>query len=163
MKIYAIITVLVIIMWFYTMWCHSNCNMSIFRPSKHLDLLRLISMLGEESLRNTTIWRNYVKLKVSTTTRLCNNIVHFMLLISCASLWYDWWMLAGVDRSNLIDTFASYSRSALAGGDEFGKKSFPVKSFSPAYTLYTCYITPVIHYTMGGMKVHMCGCSVVYI
>jgi cleavage and polyadenylation specificity factor subunit 2 len=52
----------------------------------------------------------------------------------------------------LIGTFDEYGRAAQAGSDTFGKTVFPV-TFTPTEVLYAGYITPVIHYTMGGVRI----------
>lgn len=52
----------------------------------------------------------------------------------------------------LAETFESYSKSVEGEADEFGKTHFPVK-FSTDEEIWVANITPVIHYTMGGMKV----------
>jgi succinate dehydrogenase/fumarate reductase flavoprotein subunit len=43
--------------------------------------------------------------------------------------------------------------------DEFGKTTFPVSAFSVAEELYVANVTPVIHYTMGGVKVGWAPCQ----
>jgi succinate dehydrogenase/fumarate reductase flavoprotein subunit len=55
------------------------------------------------------------------------------------------------------NTFASYSASAAAGSDSFGKKTFPQPHFDMADKLYVAAITPVIHYTLGGIRINSDG------
>jgi succinate dehydrogenase/fumarate reductase flavoprotein subunit len=70
-------------------------------------------------------------------------------------------MSTGVDfgafRNTLEDYSAAASAAAASGGgqslDPFGKTTFPVSEFSISEELYVANVTPVIHYTMGGVKV----------
>jgi succinate dehydrogenase/fumarate reductase flavoprotein subunit len=59
-----------------------------------------------------------------------------------------------IDPAVVEETLVKYSASAAAGKDEFGKTCFPVKRYNPDQTLYVCITTPVIHYTMGGLKIN---------
>lgn len=62
--------------------------------------------------------------------------------------------LIGVDASALRTTFESYnSHHTGASIDPFGKKTFPVP-FDPLEILYVGTITPVLHYSMGGVKIN---------
>jgi aspartate oxidase len=45
--------------------------------------------------------------------------------------------------------------AAKAGVDPFLKKDFPVEEFDPTGPLFVAQITPVIHYTLGGIKVNL--------
>lgn len=57
-----------------------------------------------------------------------------------------------VDVSVVRDTIEAYRKSAEYGRDEFGKATFPVV-FSPDDHFYVAYITPTLHYCMGGLKI----------
>lgn len=57
-----------------------------------------------------------------------------------------------VDASVVKDTLDLYKKAAETGRDEFGKVTFPVV-FSPEDHFYLAYITPTLHYCMGGLKI----------
>lgn len=57
-----------------------------------------------------------------------------------------------VDASIVKDTLDLYKKAAETGRDEFGKVTFPVV-FSPDDHFYLAYITPALHYCMGGLKI----------
>jgi len=60
----------------------------------------------------------------------------------------------GADEAVLRRTVAEYAQSAEDGHDAFGKTVFPNgKGLSAEQTVYVAEITPVIHYTMGGLAV----------
>jgi len=59
----------------------------------------------------------------------------------------------GIDCAEIAKTFTTYASNAEGIPDEFGKVHFPVK-FTMSEPLWTAQITPVIHYTMGGIKVN---------
>lgn len=60
----------------------------------------------------------------------------------------------GVPEETIKQVFADY-RAAASGEkpDAFGKKVFPI-TFKDDETLHICTITPVLHYSMGGMKIN---------
>ena len=58
----------------------------------------------------------------------------------------------GIPLVDLTATFDSYSQLTEGSADPFGKTHFPVR-FSASEEIWVANITPVIHYTMGGMKV----------
>ncbi|KAJ5072739.1 3-oxosteroid 1-dehydrogenase [Anaeramoeba ignava] len=59
----------------------------------------------------------------------------------------------GIDPEVLKSTLEQYSDIANSKmEDPFGKKVFPVKSFKFEEKLYLIYITPVVHYCMGGIS-----------
>jgi hypothetical protein len=51
-----------------------------------------------------------------------------------------------------LKSLSDYELAARAGTDRFQKKDFPVVSFDPNGSLFVAQITPVIHYTLGGVK-----------
>lgn len=57
-----------------------------------------------------------------------------------------------IDSTVLSDTLTTYNKGAESGRDEFGKTTFPVL-FSPNDHFYIAYITPALHYCMGGLKI----------
>jgi len=61
----------------------------------------------------------------------------------------------GVPASNLRETFAEYNAAAEAGRDRFGRTVFPEGHWpvEPDEDFYVGQITPVIHYTMGGIAI----------
>lgn len=59
----------------------------------------------------------------------------------------------GIPLSKLEDTFAKYNEAAAKKGDEFGKKFFDNAPFSVSDNFWVGVITPVLHYTMGGIKI----------
>jgi len=60
----------------------------------------------------------------------------------------------GIDEEVLVKTISDYVQSANDGKDEFGKEVFPnAKGLKVDETIYVAEITPVIHYTMGGLSV----------
>jgi cleavage and polyadenylation specificity factor subunit 2 len=61
-----------------------------------------------------------------------------------------------VSVETLRDTFASYHKASDEGEDEFGKVNFPVV-FKPTDDLFVAYITPALHYCMGGLEITPSG------
>lgn len=59
----------------------------------------------------------------------------------------------GLPLEAFQSTLREYTAAAFAGQDEFGKKTFPVRAFSESEMIWVGHITPVIHYTMGGIKI----------
>lgn len=59
----------------------------------------------------------------------------------------------GVDVSALKDTISSYNRQPEGVADATGKTHFPMQSFDPSASVWAAHITPVIHYTMGGIRI----------
>jgi len=59
-----------------------------------------------------------------------------------------------VSKETLLETFASYTADSEKGEDQYGKKFFHnmnwVESGGP---WYAGFVTPALHYTMGGIKV----------
>lgn len=51
-------------------------------------------------------------------------------------------------------TFDDYSACCRAGKDQYGKKFFANGPYELNDTFYTAFITPVVHYTMGGILVN---------
>lgn len=58
----------------------------------------------------------------------------------------------GVDPLVLHKTIDLYNEAAEKGGDEFGKKVFPV-TFPEEERYYLAFITPSLHYCMGGLEI----------
>jgi succinate dehydrogenase/fumarate reductase flavoprotein subunit len=54
--------------------------------------------------------------------------------------------------ARLRATLEAYAAAAEAGHDTFGKKDFRHGDFEPEATLYAGRIVPVLHYTMGGIR-----------
>jgi len=59
----------------------------------------------------------------------------------------------GVDAGILRETIESYQTAAAAGEDQLGKVSFPT-AFSENDHFYVAYITPSLHYCMGGLEIN---------
>lgn len=57
----------------------------------------------------------------------------------------------GVPLSNLHETFEAYNVGAAAKKDQYGKKFFPSVPYAAADTFRVAMVTPVIHYSMGGV------------
>lgn len=63
----------------------------------------------------------------------------------------------GVLLQKLQETFEAYNRAAKSGSaDEFGKKFFPATPFSMSggESYHVAFITRVLHFTMGGVKIN---------
>ena len=61
----------------------------------------------------------------------------------------------GVDELVLVGTVRKYVADAKKGYDEFGKSVFPNgDSYRVGEKIYVAEITPVIHYTMGGLSIN---------
>eukprot|EP01056_Protomagalhaensia_sp_Gyna25_P000379 Protomagalhaensia_sp_Gyna_25__378@NODE_117_length_5131_cov_535_123331_g91_i0_p1_GENE_NODE_117_length_5131_cov_535_123331_g91_i0NODE_117_length_5131_cov_535_123331_g91_i0_p1_ORF_typecomplete_len496_score121_02FAD_binding_2/PF00890_24/1_5e79FAD_oxidored/PF12831_7/5_1e13DAO/PF01266_24/6_7e13HI0933_like/PF03486_14/5e06HI0933_like/PF03486_14/0_28HI0933_like/PF03486_14/6_2e02Pyr_redox_2/PF07992_14/3_1e06Pyr_redox_2/PF07992_14/1_5Pyr_redox_2/PF07992_14/9_9GIDA/PF01134_22/1_9e07NAD_binding_8/PF13450_6/4 len=60
-----------------------------------------------------------------------------------------------IDMDTLQKTMESYDRACDGlQDDEFGKVTFPQKfGFKEGDTLYGCFVTPSLHFTMGGLEV----------
>merc|ERR1719375_62198 len=64
----------------------------------------------------------------------------------------------GVTADVLRETFAEYNAAAAKGVDEFGRKVFPKHwPVEEAEEFYVGVVTPVIHYTMGGILIDTDG------
>ncbi|ETO25386.1 fumarate reductase [Reticulomyxa filosa] len=62
---------------------------------------------------------------------------------------------SGISADVLRETLAKYTKVALSGErDEFGKTVYPVSKWDSDQTIYSALITPVIHYTMGGLQIN---------
>jgi len=63
----------------------------------------------------------------------------------------------GLTEGVLLETFAAYDADAAKGEDAFGKKFFHNVPYRPDAggrgPYYVGYVTPALHYTMGGIKV----------
>lgn len=59
----------------------------------------------------------------------------------------------GIAQNALDATMREYCTSAAAGVDRFGKVTFPVKTFRSDQKLFAAIVTPVLHYSMGGIKI----------
>jgi len=57
-----------------------------------------------------------------------------------------------IPPSNLNETFNKYNTAAKTGQDEFGKKYFHNTPFEMAEDYNVAFVTPVVHYTMGGVE-----------
>ena len=64
-----------------------------------------------------------------------------------------WDAAENLPLENIVSEFEAYSKAAAEGKDQFGKTVFPVKTFRPDETLHVAWITPAVHYTMGGLKI----------
>ncbi|KAK2166619.1 hypothetical protein LSH36_37g08050 [Paralvinella palmiformis] len=62
----------------------------------------------------------------------------------------------GLDLSVLKDTIKQYQVDAEAGKDEFGKQNFPTV-FSDDDHYFLAYVTPTLHYCMGGIEINTDG------
>eukprot|EP01083_Nonionella_stella_P042614 115042_1 len=61
-----------------------------------------------------------------------------------------------IDKNVLIETMKRYVESAINGEDEFGKTVFlNGDSYNINEKIYVAEITPVIHYTMGGLSINV--------
>jgi cleavage and polyadenylation specificity factor subunit 2 len=58
-----------------------------------------------------------------------------------------------VDDAVLKSTLKEYSDAAQKGEDSFGKKAFP-HVFTEDEHFYVAYITPTLHYCMGGIEIN---------
>lgn len=58
-----------------------------------------------------------------------------------------------LSKDNVKNTIREYNEFADKGSDIFGKTNFPYK-FDFGQKVYAGYITPSIHYTMGGLKIN---------
>uniref|UniRef100_A0A915ISI2 fumarate reductase (NADH) n=1 Tax=Romanomermis culicivorax TaxID=13658 RepID=A0A915ISI2_ROMCU len=61
--------------------------------------------------------------------------------------------MLSISLETLRKTISDYNNAKIAVSDPFGKKVFPV-SFKPGEKLYVGSITPVLHYSMGGVKIN---------
>jgi len=59
----------------------------------------------------------------------------------------------GISVAKLEDTFKKYNVAANAKNDEYGKKFFDGAPFNVNDNFWVGVITPVLHYTMGGIKI----------
>ncbi|PRW56901.1 fumarate reductase flavo [Chlorella sorokiniana] len=59
----------------------------------------------------------------------------------------------GVPEATLAAEVEAYNAAAAAGKDAFGKTVFPT-TIDPAAPLHVARITPVVHYTMGGVAIN---------
>ncbi|KAK7045164.1 fumarate reductase [Favolaschia claudopus] len=55
----------------------------------------------------------------------------------------------GIPLENILETFAGYGGE----NDPFGASNTPQTSYTPDEALHVAIITPVVHYTMGGLSV----------
>jgi len=60
-----------------------------------------------------------------------------------------------IPLDELAATMSAYNAAALSGRDEFGREVFPVMVYDTRERVYAALVTPVIHYTMGGLKVSL--------
>ncbi|XP_057302875.1 uncharacterized protein LOC130637037 isoform X1 [Hydractinia symbiolongicarpus] len=59
----------------------------------------------------------------------------------------------GVPLKTMQQTISEYNHGASSGNDKFGKKAFPI-TFSESDVYYLAYITPTLHYCMGGIEIN---------
>jgi len=59
----------------------------------------------------------------------------------------------GIPVSRLEETFKKYNAAAQKKGDEYGKKFFDNAPFNVSDNFWVGIVTPVVHYTMGGLKI----------
>jgi len=59
----------------------------------------------------------------------------------------------GIPVSQLADSFANYNEIAKSGKDPWGKKYFDSVPYDMKDSFYMAIICPVLHYTMGGIKI----------
>jgi len=59
----------------------------------------------------------------------------------------------GVDVKVLEETFNAYNEGAKQNKDPFGKKYFHNLPFTINDEFYASIVTPVLHYTMGGLEI----------
>ena len=57
-----------------------------------------------------------------------------------------------VSADILKQTLADYNKAAAEGKDSFGKQAYPT-TFSEEDTFYVAFITPALHYCMGGLAI----------
>jgi len=60
----------------------------------------------------------------------------------------------GVSPQVLSQTFADYNKVAETNSDPYGKKFFTNLPFNPSELLHAAIVTPIVHYTMGGLTVN---------
>jgi len=58
----------------------------------------------------------------------------------------------GIDKAQLNKGFEDYNAAARTKKDKFGKKYFNNAEFKMDDSYYVAIVTPVIHYTMGGIE-----------
>lgn len=58
----------------------------------------------------------------------------------------------GLDVNVLRETIHSYQEAVESGEDQFGKVAFPT-AFSEKDHFYLAFITPSLHYCMGGLEI----------
>ncbi|KAJ7617277.1 Flavocytochrome c [Roridomyces roridus] len=64
----------------------------------------------------------------------------------------------GIPLEAIVETFASHGKYASGGEvDPFGKKTFHNATYNPDTPLHVAIITPVVHYTMGGLSIDSSG------
>jgi flavocytochrome c len=59
----------------------------------------------------------------------------------------------GIPDAQLQASFKQYNEYAKAGTDPFGKKYFTNAPFDISDNFYVAVVTPVVHYTMGGLAI----------
>jgi fumarate reductase flavoprotein subunit/urocanate reductase len=59
----------------------------------------------------------------------------------------------GLPTDRLAKTIEEYNQAAESKDDKFGKKVFPVR-FEFDQKFYAAYVTPSLHYSMGGIKIN---------
>lgn len=59
----------------------------------------------------------------------------------------------GVPVATLADTFAKYNAVATSKKDPYGKKFFRNTPFDVADNFWVAIVTPVLHFTMGGINI----------
>lgn len=62
----------------------------------------------------------------------------------------------GLDVSVIKDTIKKYEADAKEGKDQFGKQDFPTV-FSEHDQFFVAYVTPTLHYCMGGIEINTDG------
>ena len=61
----------------------------------------------------------------------------------------------GLPAATIAASFAEYSAIAAAGKpDRFGKKFYHNAPFTPTEELHVAFVTPVVHYCMGGLAIN---------
>eukprot|EP00916_Digyalum_oweni_P013435 GHVL01022052.1.p2 GENE.GHVL01022052.1~~GHVL01022052.1.p2 ORF type:complete len:314 (-),score=53.50 GHVL01022052.1:959-1900(-) len=60
----------------------------------------------------------------------------------------------GIDQGKLEKILDQYNQGAKSGNDQFGKKFFPNLPLKMTDNYHVAIVTPVVHYTMGGIYVN---------
>lgn len=124
------------------------------------DGIRFCDELGHRDYVTGEMWKNKGPFRLVLNSKGANEIIWHCKHYQSRGLMKHFKSGAelakemGISKSTLDDTFKKYNDVAKSKNDPYGKKFFSNTPFEINDEFFVAIVTPVLHFTMGGIKIN---------